>query len=131
MCGDHRRQKGYTLAELMLVVLIIGILSSIVYPSYSQYMFETRRSDAWIALSNAAAAQERWYSVNFQYTPLIENLGGSTSAEGFYVISVEVTDGAYTITATAVDSGLQANDAGCTSMRLDHFGSRIPSSCWK
>lgn len=53
---------GFTLIELMIVVVIIGILAAIAYPSYSKYMVQTRRSDAQIALTRMAAAQEKYFS---------------------------------------------------------------------
>ena len=125
-----RETKGFSLLELMIVMAIIGILAGIVYPSYSQYLYETRRSDAWAALSATAAAQERWHSVNFSYTDNISNLGGSDSPEGYYTISVVVDGTSYTLTATAVSSDVQAADSGCTVMTLDHFASRGPPACW-
>ncbi|MGB0360878.1 MAG: type IV pilin protein [Endozoicomonas sp.] len=129
--NSSQAQKGYTLGELMIVLVIVGILASIIYPSYSQYMFESRRSDAWVALTYAAASQERWYSVNFDYTDEVENIGGGASPEGFYAISVESNSTSYTVTATAIDTKEQARDSDCTVITLDHFGVQLPNNCWK
>ena len=126
-----RKTEGFSLVELMIVVLIIGILAGIVYPSYSQYLYETRRSDAWAALSAAAAAQERWYSINYSYTDDISNLGGSSSPEGFYTISVVADGTSFTLTATAVNSGVQVADSGCTVLTLDQFAIQSPTACWQ
>jgi len=56
------RPQGFTLIELMITVVIIGIIAAIAYPSYTKYMKQTRRSDAQIALTKAAALQEKYYS---------------------------------------------------------------------
>jgi len=54
--------QGFTLIELMITVVIIGILAGIAYPGYRNYVTQTRRSDAHIALTRIAAAQEKFYS---------------------------------------------------------------------
>lgn len=56
------RTNGFTLIELMIVVVIIGILAGIAYPSYQNHMRQTRRSDAKIALTKVASLQEKFYS---------------------------------------------------------------------
>ena len=126
-----RAAKGFSLIELMIAMAIIAILGGIVYPSYSQYLLETRRSDAWAALTAAAAAQERWYSINFSYTDDVTNLGGSNSPEGYYAISVTTDGTSFTLTASALSSDVQAADSGCTAMTLDHFAIQSPAACWK
>jgi len=126
--SSRRRPEGFSLVELMIVVLIMSILAGIVYPSYNQYLYETRRSDAWAALSAAAAAQERWYSINYSYTDDISNLGGGSSPEGFYTISVVADGASFTLTATAAT--VQAADSGCTALTLDQFAIQSPVACW-
>ncbi len=59
--------SGVTLLELMIVVAIIGILASIAYPSYRDYLDKTYRVDAMGALSSFANAMERFYAVNNTY----------------------------------------------------------------
>lgn len=53
---------GVTLIELIIALVIISILAAIAYPSYVNYTRQTRRSDAQIALTQAAALQEKYYT---------------------------------------------------------------------
>ncbi|MGI9277495.1 MAG: type IV pilin protein [Endozoicomonas sp.] len=124
------RNKGFSLVEILCILAITGILLGIVYPSYTEYLQETRRSDATIALSSAASAQERWYTLNSSFTDDIDNLGGSDSPESFYSLSVEASSNSFTLTATAKSNGVQATDSGCTAMTLNHLGRALPNNCW-
>ena len=67
--------RGFTLVELMVTLVILGILVGIAYPSYTKYMIQTRRSDAQIALSQAANQQERFFTNCNHYA---QNLYGAS-----------------------------------------------------
>ena len=62
-----KRQRGFTLMEVMITVAIIGILAAIAFPSYQDSMRKSRRTDGKNALSQAAANMERYYSENNGY----------------------------------------------------------------
>ena len=124
---------GFTLIELMITIAIISILAMIAYPSYQEQMRKNRRSDAIIALTNAAQKEERWFTENGRYTGTIADIGGATSPEGYYTISVTLpaTAGcpdasgtnAYCYTLTAARTGVQSADK-CGDFILDHTGSK-------
>ena len=64
-----RSSRGFTLIELVITVAIVGILSAIAVPMYSEYTVRARRADAMQALMSAAAAMERFKAANnFSYT---------------------------------------------------------------
>ncbi|WP_306674516.1 MULTISPECIES: type IV pilin protein [unclassified Endozoicomonas] len=130
--------SGFTLIELMIVVAIIGIIVAVAIPSYQQYVFESRRTDAHVALMTAAAEQEKFYTYDNAYTTDINNLGGATSPDGHYTIAVTGTNTTYTLTATANSSSSQIDDTDCRTITLNQLGVKgslnsaaAPSSgCW-
>ena len=65
--ADVKNNKGFTLIELMIVVAIIAILTSIAYPSYLEHIKKSRRSDAQSSLNEFASAMERFYTINGSY----------------------------------------------------------------
>jgi type IV pilus assembly protein PilE len=60
-------QKGFTLIELMITVAIIGIITSIAYPSYQGFIVSTNRGAAQADLMSLAAAMERHKAASFSY----------------------------------------------------------------
>ncbi|MGY0218287.1 type IV pilin protein [Endozoicomonadaceae bacterium StTr2] len=134
------RRRGFSLMELMVVMAIIAIIAALAYPSYQSSVRKTRRSDATIALTTAAAQQERWFSVNNSYadTSNLAALGGATSPEGYYTIAVENDScdvgGRFTcfkMIATPMAGLSQANDTDCLEITIDHRGQKLPANCWR
>jgi len=79
----QKKQQGFTLMELMIVVAIIGILTAIAYPNYQESVNSSRRSDAQGALTGFAGAMERHFTANNSY--LGAGAGGAdTGAPAIY-----------------------------------------------
>jgi type IV pilus assembly protein PilE len=55
-----RHSKGFTLIEIMVVVAIIGILTAIAYPAYTESVLKGRRAQARTALTGLLQQQERY-----------------------------------------------------------------------
>lgn len=130
----RKENKGFTLIELMITVVIIGILAAIAYPSYTQYVAQSARSEGLTAVMRAANAQEQYYLDNRKYTTDLTDIGFNVSPfiteNGHY--SVASTGGSkFTITATA--RGTQASrDSSCKTLTVTETGAKGPSSeCWK
>ena len=128
-------QKGFTLIELMIVVFIIGILASIAYPSYRDYVRQSRRADAIQALYSIQLAQEKHRLINTSYADeaSLDDFSSNTES-GYYKISIDPSS----VTATnflAVAEALndQAND-DCGDFAIDRNGPSTAGyasdACW-
>jgi type IV pilus assembly protein PilE len=133
-----KRATGFSLIELMIVVVIVGILMGISIPAYQGYVMRSHRTDAHSSLLDIAARQERFVAQRNTYTTVVAagtglNMGSATSEEGYYTLVAAACAGGviancYLITATA--AGSQANDTGCTAITYDSAGSKAPAACW-
>ena len=81
-----KRQQGFTLVELMIVVAVIAILSAVAIPAYDQSVTRARRADAKVALMKLAQLQEAFFSNNNRYAITLAELLTSSS-EGFTSIN--------------------------------------------
>jgi len=137
---NKRHAAGFTLIELMIVVVIMGILAAIAYPSYVRYIVESRRSDAQIGLTQLANTQEKFFSQCNKYTtatttggiqtcdglgfPSAGAAGQTYSPNRYYILTVAAgasgsIDTSFIATATPVAGSSQANDG---KFRLAHTG---------
>lgn len=119
------RQRGFTLIEMLITVVIIGIVAGIGYPSYMRYVESSLRTDGKAGLLQAASELERCYSRQYTYTGCTIT---PTSPDGNYTIAVDTgsaNDGGFLITATTSRSD------GCASdITLNALGERLPEVCW-
>lgn len=75
-----RKQQGFTLIELMIVVLVIAVLAAIAIPNYLEQSRKGRRAEAVRALGEYRLALERWRAENPSYA----NCSGSGCGSGTY-----------------------------------------------
>ena len=68
------REHGFTLVELMVVIVIVALLAAIAVPLYTNYVKDARRSEAAGALAAVATAQQTYYQRNNGYANALANL---------------------------------------------------------
>jgi len=112
--------KGFTLIELMIVVAIIGIITAIAYPSYTEQMEKGRRSDGQAFILGIQGAMERHVFDNNTYAESMSTLGYTVtdsnflSPEGHYKGGIDSATSACPITSCYVlrvtPIGVQVSD---------------------
>lgn len=122
------RARGFTLVELMIVVVIISILAAIAVPSYLRYAYRARRAEGQEMLLRIANAQERFYATNNRYGTLAEvGFSVTTSPKGYYSVDIpaSASTSSQAFTVEAVPQASQAKDA-CGTLTIDNTGKKQP-----
>ncbi len=125
-----KKQKGFTLTEIMIVVTVVGIISMIAIPSYNSYSRKAKRSDAQQLMMDISSRQTQFLLNARQYTANPGTGGLSTTKDGwtcdtdscdnnFYAVTIAVDNSAtpptFTITGTAINSQLLDGNLTLTS----------------
>jgi type IV pilus assembly protein PilE len=140
---------GFTLVELMVVVVIASTLMAIAIPSYIDKVRKSRRTEAKTALLDLAGREERFFNTNNTYSATPSDLGYGAGAaplsmnvgNGYYKVTVAFTapapaansPGTYTITAVPITAD-QLKDTPCQVFTLNNLGVQTSSpnatQCW-
>ena len=138
------KEAGFTLIELMIVVLIISILGFIALPGYRNYSIRAARAEGKAMLVTAASKEEQFFLNNKTYTVTIAGTAGlnmpNLSESGKYQLSI--TAGAtgsitssYLLTATPQVG--QTDDLDCYTFTLGSDGTKdivtgtaAVTECW-
>jgi len=135
------KNKGFTLIELMIVVVIVAILASVAFPAYQDSVRKSRRAEAKMFLLEVAQILERCFTDFNAYNNvgcsvvtagvppinLVTNPAGSTNilnGSGYYTITSTPVASAYTLSATPNALGNQNQDRQCASFTLSNTGTK-------
>jgi type IV pilus assembly protein PilE len=112
-----RGSRGFTLIEIVAVLGVASVLSSLAWPSFQGSLQKARRAEAMLAMAQVQIAQERWYANRGRYGSLEElRLPARTSAGHYQIAIAEADTQGYV--AVALASGSQAGDTACRQLRL-------------
>ena len=125
-----KRNTGFTLIEMLVAVAVIGILASIAYPNYRDYIARAKRSEARTMLLENAQFLERNFTTANRYDE--DSTGAEIGSDRLprtqspvdgaanYSITVAFPD-AQSFTLTATRAGSMTNDP-CGNFTLTHTG---------
>ena len=137
-----RKQFGFTLMEMMITIVILGVLVGIAFPAYKGQMSSTRRAVAASCITEFAQFMERNYSTNMTYATnngvalALPATNCSKDLNGYYTF--ELIKDASTYTLKASPTGTQADDS-CGTLTVDQLGTRTANglsdattirNCW-
>lgn len=133
--------KGFSLLELLIVLAITGIIATISYPSYRNYIARAHRTDGQLALLDLACRMETYYAEHDTYQTATIGVSKATdvltrnlSPNGWYTLSLtHLTNTTYNLQASPTN----AQDISCQSLTLNSLGVKgitatatDVSKCW-
>ena len=125
----NHRSTGFSLVELLVTIMVIGILAAVAFGSYQSHIRKGRRADAQAFLMDLVQRQQQYFTDSRAYATDVATLNNPVPASlsSFYTVQVATaaTPPTFTITATAV--GSQLSDGNLT---INNSGAKTPSDRW-
>lgn len=133
MASQHRlRSNGFTLIELMITIVIVGILAAVAYPAFTSHVQRSRRADATALLSAVTQAQERYRTNRVEYASTLTALDlTASSITNHYTVTLTGVGSpasfaaGYVATATVASTSPQVRDSKCASLGVQLDGSTL------
>ncbi len=127
-----KKSQGFTLVELMVTVLIVGIIGAIAVPNYQRYVIRNNRAAVQVEMTQISNLMEQYRTRQFSYTgATFQSIGLSTSSAttlpfpstgtANYTLGLTAAANGWTVTATPINK--QVRDG---MLALDNLGRK----CW-
>ena len=118
-----RVYKGFTLIEVLIVVVIVAIMASVAIPVYIEHVLQSRRAEARAAIEDIRNLENEFFLNYKRYGDLDDIRYTSTTSGGYYDLSISAGTLRYTATATAI--GRQAKDETCAVFQITSIATLV------
>ena len=143
-----KNSAGFTLIELMIVVVIVAVLLTVALPAYQNSVIKSNRSAARGVLMNVLSREEQYFINNKVYTVNLSSIGLPASyyidnqaeevAVGDSVYKIELINLSTFTGVQAIPQNVQVKDTNCKTLTLSRTGAKTasgnfssdPSQCW-
>jgi type IV pilus assembly protein PilE len=144
-----KNKQGFTLIEMMIVVVIVAVLLTVALPSYQQQVRKTRRSLGKAELMEVMARQEQFFLDHRRYAGVLTELGypaspyaidtdsndqPATAPDRIYLIDISTLPRTFTL--FAIPQLSQSGDRLCGTLSLTSIGLKAATGsgsiaeCW-
>jgi type IV pilus assembly protein PilE len=124
----RKQNEGFTLIELMIIVVIIGILASIALPNYNEYIQRGKAVEGPNTLSNTRIQIEQFFQDNRTYVGF-PTCPPATANFTFTCNNLSATT--YTLTATGINTmagfSFVINES---NVRSSTYAGTVGATCW-
>ncbi len=138
------KEFGFSLIELMVAVLIVGILAGIAYPSYQAHVLKASRAKATACLLEVAQAMERRFTTRTPMNyippagdpalPAVPCTQDQDLTDRYNLPDPNVNGAGTTFTLAAIPIGPQLADTACGALGYNHQGIKTAvgpvNECW-
>jgi len=131
-----RRNRGFTLIEVMMVVVIVAILTAIAVPAYQKSVKKSHRAAAQSQMLDIANREQQYLVANRIYTSTLSDIGYTVPADVASRYTCSVNAPALTnlapvpsFTVSCVPTALQA-ESGFGTLTLTNTGVKSPAGEW-
>ena len=117
-------QEGFSLLEICITLVLIGLLFSFAIPNYTRYLVQTKRLEGQTALIQMSYLLEAHYTRKKTYAGNV--IGKNAYLHKYYALHVRKA----TKTGYMLEAHAQFSDPACPILRLDSIGRKTPLACW-